>query len=81
MSEVTKKYASNSNCGSEGKLCPPAPIFSNTSHTLNQSNALRQARKIINARHTPLIVNEPVNILGGRSGSTGGFRGFPRNTF
>jgi hypothetical protein len=81
MSEVTKKYATNSNCGSENKLCPPAPIFTNTSNTLNQSNTIRLGRKIINAKHKPLIVNDPVNILGGRSGSTGGFRGFPRNTF
>jgi len=79
MSERIKQKQNNSNCGNEGKKCPTPPIFSKTSYSLNQSNALRLAKLIINNRKKPQIVYVDVNSLGGSSGSLGGARALPKN--
>ena len=81
MSEANKRRINASICGMKNNLCPPKPIFKETSHTINQSNALRLSYQIINNKKKPSIVYRSVNQYGGRTGSLGGFRGLPKNSF
>jgi hypothetical protein len=77
MSERIRKRQNNTNCKN---YCPILPVFSETTNSINQSNTLRLAALIKNNKKRPVIVNMPVNALGGRSGSLGGLRGIPKNS-
>ena len=78
MSERIRNRQNNTNCKN---YCPVMPVFNETSYSLNQSNTLRLAGLILNNKKKPVVVYDPVNSLGGRSGSIGGIRALPKNSF
>jgi len=77
MSERIRKRQNNTNCKN---YCPILPVFNETTSSINQSNALRLAKLIQNNKKKLNIVNQPVNMLGGRAGNLGGLRGLPKNS-
>ena len=77
MSERIRLRQNNTNCKN---YCPILPVFNETNNSLNQSNALRLVALIKNNKKKLAIVNQPVNVLGGRAGNLGGMRAIPKNT-